>query len=149
MSCLCCNVATYTKTKSWFRRTLVLQYFVVIITRSEQGMQALGQLIRFMVAWTHSMFALPFMGAEAFIFFVYDLPIHRLTCCLCLSLLDTKRQLMNGMLLMTSDSISCNHEIRGWQIIWTNSHKQKNLLITVCNSRGDGLWAVIPRIWLG
>lgn len=41
-----------------------------MITRSEQGMQALGQLVRFMVAWTHNMFALPFMGAEAFIFFL-------------------------------------------------------------------------------
>jgi hypothetical protein len=40
------------------------------------------------------------------------------------------------LILMASDSISWNHEIRGWQIIWRNSHKHKYLLITMCNSRG-------------
>jgi hypothetical protein len=50
---------------------MVPKNFGVLIFRcdhyAERTWKALGQLIRFMVALTHSMFALPFMGAEAFI----------------------------------------------------------------------------------
>jgi hypothetical protein len=87
------------------------------ITRDKLGMSALGQLIRFMVAWTHSMFALPYMGAEALIFSLWStlgaLPPHLLLFYLS-SWHETTGNEWNAadeLILTTSDSIFWNREV--------------------------------------